>query len=78
MAFAFPFLGLKNKLHLREQRIQRFLWIDHIRLAEVFDARRAVARGVGEYVAEAAPCLQSRSPERERKVIDQKRPVRYA
>ncbi len=48
----------KHQLQLRKERIQRLLWTNHIRLAEIADVRRAVARTVGEYVAKPTTGLE--------------------
>src|ERR1044072_9702049 len=65
----------KHKLHLREQLIQRLARIDHIGLTKISDVGRAVAGNIRENVAEATTGLQRRRAERQRKVVNQKRPV---
>ena len=68
----------KNQLQLREQRIQRLARIDHIRLAEIADVRRAVARAVSKNIAKTTARLQRRRPKRKRHVVNQKRPIGHA
>src|ERR1051326_3505847 len=65
----------KHKLHLPEQLIQRLARIDHIGLTKISDVGRAVARSIGENVAEATTGLERGRAERQRKVVNQKRPV---
>src|ERR1051326_2108166 len=65
----------KHKLHLPEQLIQRLARIDHIGLPKISDVGRAVAENIRENVAEATTGLQRRRAERQRKVVNQKRPV---
>src|SRR5438270_13580183 len=71
---------LEDELHLRKERIQRFVRVnaDVVRRAEVGHVGRAVARAVGIDVAEAAPWLQGRSTERKLYVVDQKRAILHA
>src|SRR5215510_16232184 len=67
---------LKHKLHLREQRVQRLLRTDDIRLAKISNTWRTVSRRIREYVSEPTPCLQRIRAKRQRKVVNEKRPVR--
>ncbi len=47
----------KHQLQLRKQRIQRFARADDIGFAEIADARRTIARAVGENVPKATTSL---------------------
>src|SRR6185295_16161253 len=71
----FSFFPLKYQLHLSKKRIQHLLGTDHTWPTKIFDTRRAITRRVSKDIPETTTGLQRGCPERQREVIDQKRPV---
>jgi len=68
----------KDQLQLAKQRVQHLLWTDHVRFAEISDARWAVAGTIGEDIPKASTGLQRRRAKCQCQVVYEQRSVRDA